>query len=54
MFARVLFPTDLSAYANAIFDCLPESKAVGFKQVIMLSVIGERRQIKKSRKQIID
>jgi nucleotide-binding universal stress UspA family protein len=39
MFARVLFPTDFSAYANAVFDCLPGLKAAGLKQVILLSVI---------------
>ena len=41
MFTRVLFPTDFSAYANAVFDCLPELKSAGLKQVILLSVIRE-------------
>lgn len=41
MFARVLFPTDFSAYANAVFDCLPELKSAGLKQVILLSMIRE-------------
>lgn len=39
MFARALFPTDLSAYANAILDCLPELKAAGLSQVVLLTVI---------------
>lgn len=41
MFARVLFPTDFSAYANAVLDCLPELQSAGLKQVILLSVIRE-------------
>ncbi len=39
MFARVLFPTDFSAYANAVFDCLPELKVAGLRQVVLLAVI---------------
>jgi len=38
MFTRVLFPTDFSAYANAVFTCLPELKAAGMREVILLGV----------------
>jgi len=41
MFARVLFPTDFSAYANAVLDCLPDLKAAGLRQVVLLNVIRE-------------
>ncbi|MBI5033816.1 MAG: hypothetical protein HZB51_25130 [Chloroflexi bacterium] len=41
IFTRVLFPTDFSTYANAVFDCLPELKSAGLEQVILLSVIRE-------------
>jgi len=41
LFARVLFPTDFSAYANAVFDCLPELKSAGLREVILLYVIRE-------------
>lgn len=39
MFARVLFPTDFSVYANTVFDCVPELKSAGMREVILLSVI---------------
>ena len=39
MFARVLFPTDFSAYANAVFACLPELKAAGMGVVVLLVTI---------------
>ena len=39
MFARVLFPTDFSAYANAVFACLPDLKAAGLREVVLLYVI---------------
>jgi nucleotide-binding universal stress UspA family protein len=39
MFTRILFPTDFSAYANAVFACLPELKAAGVGEVVLLSVI---------------
>ena len=39
MFARVLFPTDFSAYANAVFACLPDLKPAGMGQVVLLNVI---------------
>lgn len=39
MFARVLFPTDFSAYANAVFACLPELKAAGMAVVVLLVTI---------------
>lgn len=39
MFARALFPTDFSAYANAVFACLPDLKTAGVSEVVLLSVI---------------
>ena len=39
MFRRVLFPTDFSAYATAVMDCLPELKAAGTREVLLLGVI---------------
>lgn len=39
MFRRVLFPTDFSAYATAVMDCLPEWKAAGMQEVLLLGVI---------------
>lgn len=40
MFERILFPTDFSAYANAVFACLPELKVAGTRHVHLLAVIG--------------
>ncbi len=39
MFARMLFPTDLTAYSHMLSDCLPELKAAGLRQVVLLNVI---------------
>jgi len=39
MFARILFPTDFSVYANAVLACLPELKATGMREVILLGVV---------------
>ncbi len=39
MFARVLFPTDFSAYSDAVFACLPDLKPAGLREVVLLSVI---------------
>ena len=39
MFSNILFPTDLSAYANAVLACLPDLKPAGLRQVVLLSVI---------------
>ena len=39
MFGRVLFPTDFSAYANAVLACLPEFKNMGLREVVLLHVI---------------
>ena len=39
MFTRILFPTDFSAYANAVFACLPDLKVAGLGEVVLLSVI---------------
>ena len=36
---KILFPTDFSAYANAVFACLADLKAAGLGEVILLSVI---------------
>ena len=41
MFSRILFPTDFSAYANAVFDCLPELKAAGLREVVLAGIIRE-------------
>lgn len=41
MFGRILFPTDFSAYSNAVFDCLPELQPAGARDVILLYVIRE-------------
>jgi nucleotide-binding universal stress UspA family protein len=39
MFERVLFPTDFSAYANAVASCLPSFQTAGVKEVILLHVV---------------
>jgi hypothetical protein len=39
MFARILFPTDFSAYADSVLACLPDLKSTGLREVILLSVI---------------
>ncbi|MGB9723727.1 MAG: universal stress protein [Chloroflexia bacterium] len=39
MFRRVLFPTDFSAYAAAVVDCLPELRQAGTEEVVLLGVI---------------
>ncbi|MGB9585798.1 MAG: universal stress protein [Anaerolineales bacterium] len=39
MFARALFPTDLSAYADSVLACLPDLKTAGLLEVVLLSVI---------------
>jgi nucleotide-binding universal stress UspA family protein len=39
VFRRVLFPTDFSAYATAVMDCLAEWKAAGMQEVLLLGVI---------------
>ena len=35
VFGRVLFPTNFSAYANAVFACLPELQPAGLREVSM-------------------
>ena len=39
MFGRALFPTDFSDYANSVLACLPELKAAGLRDVVLLHVI---------------
>lgn len=39
MFARILFPTDFSAYADSVLACLLDLKPVGLREAILLSVI---------------
>ncbi|MCC7207733.1 MAG: universal stress protein [Anaerolineae bacterium] len=39
MFGKVLFPTDFSAYANTVFACLPDLKAIGVGMVVLVNVI---------------
>lgn len=41
MFARMLFPTDLTPFSHMLLDCLPEFKAAGLRQVVLLNVIRE-------------
>jgi hypothetical protein len=35
MLARILFPTDLSAYTNAVLVCLTDLKAAGVAEVVV-------------------
>ena len=39
MSSRILFPTDSSAYSNAVFASLPDLKSVGLQQVVLLHAI---------------
>lgn len=39
MFGRALFPTDFSDYANSVLACLPDLKAAGLRDVVLLHVI---------------
>jgi len=39
MFARILFPTDFSSYADSVLACLPDLISAGLREVILLSVI---------------
>jgi nucleotide-binding universal stress UspA family protein len=39
MFARVLFPTDFSPHSERIAKCLPELKALGATEIVLLNVI---------------
>lgn len=39
MLARILFPTDFSAYADSVLACLPDLKTAGLREVVLLSVI---------------
>jgi len=39
MFSRALFPTDFSDYANSVLACLPDLKAAGLREVVLLHVI---------------
>lgn len=39
MFGRALFPTDFSDYANSVLACLPDLKAAGLREVVLLHVI---------------
>jgi len=39
MFGRVLFPTDFSAYSDAVLACLPDLRTAGLREVVLLSVI---------------
>jgi nucleotide-binding universal stress UspA family protein len=41
MFAKALFPTDFSAYANTVFTCLPDLKSAGLRIVVLVSVIKD-------------
>ena len=39
MFARILFPTDFSSYADSVLACLPDLMSAGLREVVLLSVI---------------
>jgi len=39
MFSHALFPTDFSAYADAVLACLPDLRKAGLIEVTLLSVI---------------
>ena len=39
MFAHILFPTDFSAYSDAVLACLPDLKAAGLREVVLFCVI---------------
>lgn len=39
MFARALFPTDFSVYADTVLACLPDLKRIGLQEVVLVSVI---------------
>lgn len=39
MFARILFPTDFSAYGDSVWACLPDLKTAGLREVVLLGVI---------------
>ncbi len=39
MFARILFPTDFSSYADSVLACLPDLMSAGLREVILFSVI---------------
>ena len=41
MFAKALFPTDFSVYANTVFACLPGLRSAGLRVVVLASVISE-------------
>lgn len=41
MYAKILFPTDFSTYANTVFSCLPDLKKLGLHTVVLLNVIRE-------------
>lgn len=40
MFRKILFPTDLSEYADAAMNCLAELKTFGLEHVVLLYVIN--------------
>ncbi|MBI5954616.1 MAG: universal stress protein [Chloroflexi bacterium] len=39
MFARILFPTDFSSYADSVLACLPDLMSAGLREVVLFSVI---------------
>lgn len=41
MFRKVLFPTDLSVYANAVLGCVVDLKAAGIREVVLLHVVHQ-------------
>lgn len=48
MFRKVLFPTDLSRYADAVLGCVVDLKAAGMREVILLHVVHQDEAIRGS------
>lgn len=41
MFRKILFPTDLSTYANAVLGCVVDLKGAGMREVVLLYVVHQ-------------
>ena len=41
MFGKILFPTDLSTYANAVLGCVVDLKGAGVREVVLLHVVHQ-------------
>ncbi|MFH1258400.1 MAG: universal stress protein [Elusimicrobiota bacterium] len=40
MFKKILFPTDFSLYANKVLECIPDFKAAGLEEAILIHLIN--------------